>query len=166
MDVKFLYHYCNDPSPNSHNQLWEIKYWSWSWKSLVLTLCPVIIAMSFSLVKTPSAVSLGGANMVRCVLRQDWQEESRHYHWQWSHNFTWVDALVQHLSESMVISKKKNTQKVTYRHVSLAPSHSITFVECNVCMTWDDDLRMTKTPIPSVASNREQLEAFQRFFEA
>ena len=38
---------------------------------LVLTLCPVIIAMSFSLVKTPEAVSLGGANMVRCVLRQD-----------------------------------------------------------------------------------------------
>lgn len=112
MNVKFLYHYCNDPSPNSHNQLWEIKYWSWSWKSLVLTLCPVIIAMSFSLVKTPSAVSLGGANMVRCVLRQDWQEESRHYHWQWSHNFTWVAALVQHLSESMVIYKKKNTQNV------------------------------------------------------
>ena len=34
------------------------------------------------------------------------------------------------------------------------------------CVTWDDDLRMIKTAIPSVDSNREQLEAFQRFFEA
>ena len=38
-----------------------------------LTLCPVIIAMSCSLVKTPSAVSLGGANMVRCLPRQDFK---------------------------------------------------------------------------------------------
>ena len=34
------------------------------------------------------------------------------------------------------------------------------------CVTWDDDLRTIKTAIPLVASNREQLEAFQRFFEA
>ena len=40
------------------------------------------------------------------------------------------------------------------------------FVECAVPVTWDDDLRTIRTAIPSVASNREQLEAFQRFFEA
>ena len=32
-------------------------------------------------------------------------------------------------------------------------------------MTWYDDLKTIRTAIPSVASNREQLEAFQRFFE-
>ena len=37
-----------------------------------------------------------------------------------------------------------------------------------LCVTWDDDFRTVKTvnSIPSVASNREQFEAFQRFFEA
>ena len=44
---------------------------------------------------------------------------------------------------------------------------TIVFVDCMVCMTWDDDLlRTIKTAIPSVASNCEQLEAFQRCFEA
>ena len=43
-------------------------------EEFILTLCPVSIAMSFSLVNTPSAVSLGGANMVRCLPRQDWQD--------------------------------------------------------------------------------------------
>ena len=41
---------------------------------------------------------------------------------------------------------------------------TIVFIECVVCVTWDDDLRTIKTAIPSVASNREQLEAFERFF--
>ena len=43
---------------------------------------------------------------------------------------------------------------------------TIGFVECVVCVTWDDDLRTIKTAIPSVASNCQQLEGFQRFFEA
>ena len=42
----------------------------------------------------------------------------------------------------------------------------IVFVECVMCLTWNDDLRTIKTAIPSVASNHEQLEEFQRFFEA
>ena len=33
-------------------------------------------------------------------------------------------------------------------------------------MTWDDELRTIKIPILSVAFNHEQLEAFQRLFEA
>ena len=35
-----------------------------------------------------------------------------------------------------------------------------------VCVTWDDELRTIKIAITSVAFNREQLEAFQRLFEA
>ena len=35
-----------------------------------------------------------------------------------------------------------------------------------VCVTWDDELRMIKIAITLVAFNREQLEAFQRLFEA
>jgi len=35
-----------------------------------------------------------------------------------------------------------------------------------VCVTWDDDLRTIKIAILSVAFNSEQLEAFQRLFEA
>ena len=35
-----------------------------------------------------------------------------------------------------------------------------------VCMTWDDELRTIKIAITLVAFNREQLEAFQRLFEA
>ena len=42
---------------------------------LVLTLCPVIIAMTLSLANTDSAVSRGGENIVRCVLRLDWTEK-------------------------------------------------------------------------------------------
>ena len=33
-------------------------------------------------------------------------------------------------------------------------------------MTWDDELRTIKLAIMSVAFNREQLEAFQRLFDA
>ena len=40
------------------------------------------------------------------------------------------------------------------------------FVKCVVCVTWDDELRTIKIVIPSVAFNREQLDAFQRLFEA
>ena len=35
-----------------------------------------------------------------------------------------------------------------------------------VCVTWDDELRTIKIAITSVAFNCEQLEAFQRLFEA
>ena len=35
-----------------------------------------------------------------------------------------------------------------------------------VCVTWDDQLRTIKIAITLVAFNREQLEAFQRLFEA
>ena len=35
-----------------------------------------------------------------------------------------------------------------------------------VCVTWHDESRTIKIAIPSVAFNREQLEAFQRLFEA
>ena len=35
-----------------------------------------------------------------------------------------------------------------------------------VCVTWDDELRTIKIAITLVAFNREQLEAFQRLFEA
>ena len=34
------------------------------------------------------------------------------------------------------------------------------------CVTWDDELRTMKIAIPSVAFNREQLDAFQRLFKA
>ena len=40
------------------------------------------------------------------------------------------------------------------------------FVKCVVCVTWDDELRTMKIAIPSVSFNREQLDAFQRLFEA
>ena len=39
-------------------------------------------------------------------------------------------------------------------------------MKCVVCVTWDDELRTIKIAILSVAFNREQLEAFQRLFEA
>ena len=35
-----------------------------------------------------------------------------------------------------------------------------------VCVTWDDKLRTIEIAIPSVTFNREQLEAFQRLFQA
>ena len=35
-----------------------------------------------------------------------------------------------------------------------------------MCVTWDDELRMIKIAIRSVPFNHEQLEAFQRLFEA
>ena len=39
-------------------------------------------------------------------------------------------------------------------------------MKCLVCVTWDDELRTIKIAILLVAFNREQLEAFQRLFEA
>ena len=39
-------------------------------------------------------------------------------------------------------------------------------MKCVVCLTWDDELRTIKIAILSVVFKREQLEAFQRLFEA